>query len=334
MPRYSTTRNVALVLALVIALAPVLLHYISYSRTGHYTVSKQDISKEVGTRADEVGTAVVCTYGRNLWGGHFVWSKRHHWKSYTKNRCLRPKPASRTQNLQAHIVNLNAPSTADMAMEGFQDNSTAVVVLNACLGEEKGANSLTSIGYVYSYFDRLISCGSELASQNPKAIIAWKLDYSMVSSGSEIEELVDFAINKHVMESCGIIVLNPDHEVEGGVAQRLRQLAAHLMMSTATEVVGRLIAFQRDGLKGYGQNTLHRRCQLLLYTRKYDPFCHPVKALAHPLLITGLGGAGTHYIAQRLAAEGWRLRHEEIGQDGAVVSFPHTDPIPTGITVD
>ena len=66
--------------------------------------------------------------------------------------------------------------------------------------------------------------------------------------------------------------------------------------------------------------SLRSRCQLLALTRKYDPVCHPPSALTHPLLVTGLGGSGSHYVANALRERGWRVRHEDIDSDGAVVS--------------
>jgi hypothetical protein len=62
-------------------------------------------------------------------------------------------------------------------------------------------------------------------------------------------------------------------------------------------------------------------CQRFYNTRKYHPACMPRPAELYPLLVTGLGGSGTHDLAIRLRAQGCRVAHEEIQSDGAVSWF-------------
>jgi hypothetical protein len=60
-------------------------------------------------------------------------------------------------------------------------------------------------------------------------------------------------------------------------------------------------------------------CSSMLNTRKYDERCFPVPHVLRPVLITGLGGAGTHNVASLLQAAGILVEHEGVGPDGSVV---------------
>ena len=64
---------------------------------------------------------------------------------------------------------------------------------------------------------------------------------------------------------------------------------------------------------------IHLQCQRYINTRKYDASCMSPPSLLYPVLITGLGGCGSHHIAQRLDRMGLQLPHEELGEDGSVV---------------
>jgi hypothetical protein len=59
---------------------------------------------------------------------------------------------------------------------------------------------------------------------------------------------------------------------------------------------------------------------LMLFYR-YDSRCFPLPRRLLPVLITGLGGAGTRAIATRLQEAGVRVEHEGIGADGSVVRY-------------
>eukprot|EP01032_Pedospumella_encystans_P017319 gene17319-19740_t len=79
----------------------------------------------------------------------------------------------------------------------------------------------------------------------------------------------------------------------------------------------RLVAHQHKNLFVVTQS-LHSQCAKHYLTRKYDAQCHPPLSLTHPFLVTGLGGAGTHYAARQLRMQGWRVLHEDLDSDGAV----------------
>lgn len=64
---------------------------------------------------------------------------------------------------------------------------------------------------------------------------------------------------------------------------------------------------------------LSKLCNKYINTRKYHEECFPAPAKLYPVLITGLGGSGTHFLARELNHLGFHLSHEDIGADGAVV---------------
>jgi hypothetical protein len=74
------------------------------------------------------------------------------------------------------------------------------------------------------------------------------------------------------------------------------------------------------GLIAIDTNISNPSCRRFVNTRKYQVDCRPVISSLYPLLITGLGGSGTHESAAKLIRKGLNLPHEELGLDGSVVS--------------
>jgi hypothetical protein len=68
-------------------------------------------------------------------------------------------------------------------------------------------------------------------------------------------------------------------------------------------------------------SSLHEHCSRFVNTRKYVPTCMPEPENRHPLLVTGLGGSGSHFVANQLQEMGFQVKHEGIGRDGAVSWF-------------
>ena len=55
-------------------------------------------------------------------------------------------------------------------------------------------------------------------------------------------------------------------------------------------------------------------------SRKYTPECMPMPEVLLPVLVTGLGGGGTHFMTRVLRQEcGLKMHHEGLGIHGAVV---------------
>jgi hypothetical protein len=78
--------------------------------------------------------------------------------------------------------------------------------------------------------------------------------------------------------------------------------------------------FTQRGLIAINANISNPSCRRFVNTRKYQVDCRPVTSSLYPLLITGLGGSGTHESAAKLIKKGLNLPHEELGLHGSVVS--------------
>lgn len=72
---------------------------------------------------------------------------------------------------------------------------------------------------------------------------------------------------------------------------------------------------------GHDDGSLHAHCSKYINSRKYDPLCMPEPDFRYPLLVTGLGGSGSHFIANQLQDIGFDLPHEGLGKHGAVCWF-------------
>lgn len=75
------------------------------------------------------------------------------------------------------------------------------------------------------------------------------------------------------------------------------------------------------------QDDLSPLCSKYVFTRKFHPHCHPPSSKVKAVLVTGLGGSGTHFITNHLRSLGWRLHHEGLDDDGAVVSYALLVPL-------
>ena len=60
-------------------------------------------------------------------------------------------------------------------------------------------------------------------------------------------------------------------------------------------------------------------CQRFQNTRKYQSECMARPSVVYPLLLTGLGGSGTHAVTQQLRDHGMDVGHEELETHGSVV---------------
>lgn len=71
---------------------------------------------------------------------------------------------------------------------------------------------------------------------------------------------------------------------------------------------------------GLLQPSCPRYCYSLINSRKFGIGCFSVSFESHPILVTGLGGSGTHEVANMLNLAGLKVPHEGLGDHGSVVS--------------
>lgn len=63
-----------------------------------------------------------------------------------------------------------------------------------------------------------------------------------------------------------------------------------------------------------------RYCYSLINSRKFRVGCFSACIRLYPLLVTGLGGSGTHEVANMLNIAGLKVPHEGLDDHGSVVS--------------
>lgn len=103
---------------------------------------------------------------------------------------------------------------------------------------------------------------------------------------------------------------------------RVKLLSSYLsnFYSTEGQVVGSFNHFHGKTVISRESSTLQDACFKFVNTRKFSSTCFPSVGKRYPLLVTGLGGSGTHFVANSLQQLGFPINHESIGQLGSVVS--------------
>jgi hypothetical protein len=210
---------------------------------------------------------------------------------------------------------------------------------------------------IYLFFDELMTFVRSLRRVYDRCIIVWVLPAGSESLEPELKLLFQFLALQHLVTRMGVLVLPalPDAGVAGMLSSQLSMLYNQAQsfynhhpprkVSAAkneNEVVRRLSVInaylrpvfesegsfslfdtlhsQRNQFHNRTQQSLHATCVPLLNTRKYDVDCMPVLGKLYPLLITGLGGTGTHFLADALQELGFDVSHESLGVQGSVVS--------------
>ncbi len=112
-----------------------------------------------------------------------------------------------------------------------------------------------------------------------------------------------------------------------------------------SSVIRHIAALRRQLKSTSTPPSLQNLCAHLVYNRQYDSRCLPIMRYDHtqsgtwgyfrphsssssseadrgvlPLLVTGLGGCGSHSLSNTLRGAGYEVRHEGLDRDGAVVS--------------
>ena len=135
-----------------------------------------------------------------------------------------------------------------------------------------------------------------------------------VNRRGELFQLWAYLLIRHACLREGVpVVFQPQQPQEAfehsPLELLLRQLEALRFSPAATSVSAR---------NNDAPLSLLLRCAPLLLTRKYDAACLPPPQLQLPLLLTTLGGGGTHALASSLQSAGIDVLHEGVGAAGAV----------------
>lgn len=209
----------------------------------------------------------------------------------------------------------------------MNDNSLeSIIIFENCV---PGYDTLT-VDSIYEYYDSLVDYVTLLRRLYPNSIIIWSKP--TIPSGydvsTNIRVLHQYLILKHLIHDNGILVIQPDMikssrftTTSATTSQKIHEAMKYqlqYMNISSKESIRQLSSKLNTYTSSMKLETI---CNPLINTRKHDDRCFPYPDQLYPLLITGLGGSGTHEIANRLRGRGVRVRHEEIDTDGTVSWF-------------
>lgn len=138
---------------------------------------------------------------------------------------------------------------------------------------------------------------------------------------------------RHVLFGSGVFLLDEDRLLSAADPRSWDWNSAagkHSRKAMALRSLGRAIEQKRRLSRGLHspvpesisrpatRPALLRLCGALLNSRRYDDRCVPRPHALFPVLVTGLGGSGTHAVSDALSALGIDMPHERIGVHGSV----------------
>lgn len=203
---------------------------------------------------------------------------------------------------------------------------------------------------MYQFVDDAIVFFEKLINDHPKQIIVWKLPPSILTPSFthnlELEYVFYYLLLRNIVSKYRIFLIPIASECALLTENSSQTNCFNLILNNKLISLYSFLKSQHQGMmcppgsqycvlttmKQYLARTreesqsmpniaLRALCQKYLNTRKYHPDCMPRPTTLYPILITGLGGSGTHFMANELQKIGLHLNHEELGRDGSVVSY-------------
>ena len=214
-----------------------------------------------------------------------------------------------------------------------------ILVINDCIPGFK----TTSFLNIYQYYDRMVSLIKVLLKNYSDTIFVWSLPQFPDDMDAELVLLHHHIITNVLIKEQALVVMQP-YNLPINVTVHEKQYIDHLIrqlmhiyceisphdysvynkyaitdqyLSIILSTVYRYLLQVRNDV--ISSESLHNRCGKYIYTRKFDSFCMPRLKHVYPVLVTGLGGSGTHFITNKLRSVGFKFYHEDLGDDGAVV---------------
>lgn len=200
-----------------------------------------------------------------------------------------------------------------------------IVVIEKCRDDYDNQELL----HTYQYFDHLIDILKKWKTKFPTASIVWSVPETVRQYSRDDRIIRNFLIKKYIKEGLSVKVIFP-YRRKSDSFQRLTK--EQVKKSLVDPLQKLLLSYRVDSNSIYnhvqvenGNFSIANHCSKFIHTRKYDDKCFPSPKLdsdkIYPVLITGLGGAGTHFVSNFLNDIGYRFRHERLGKDGSVVSI-------------
>jgi len=220
---------------------------------------------------------------------------------------------------------------------GYQSTINILVIDNCIPGFQS-----TSFLNIYQYYDQMVSLVNILVKSYSDAIFVWSLPRFPSKMNKELVLLHHHIITTVLIKEQALVVMQPNnlppnpnekkfidhlisqllyidceispHDCSVYNKSAIREKNISHVLSTVHHY---LLNVRNDAVSS---GSLQDRCGKYIYTRKFDSFCMPRLKHVYPVLVTGLGGSGTHHITNSLRSAGFSFYHEAIGgEDGAVV---------------
>jgi hypothetical protein len=171
-----------------------------------------------------------------------------------------------------------------------------------------------SLSGIFSFFDHLLQVSKAFYHQSPPGkILAMHIPLDSLNLSSD-----EVLIFHHLLVT---------HLIKNRIFPFLDSTLDYLLPSSdnyKVEAETDSFTFHPNPELFSFNGSLHETCSLLLNTRKHRSACFPEFSTpilrTFPVLITGLGGAGTHFLTKELQNLGFDLAHEDISSQGSVVS--------------
>jgi hypothetical protein len=197
---------------------------------------------------------------------------------------------------------------------------------------------------IYNYYDQLLEIIFKLRDLHPDAIVVWSKPIYADDINNNIKIIHEFLIYKYLINDNGVIVMFPDNEI-GLKNERITLLEIQIKSMIEIQQYNEENNNKKKTVKLNNHNynhklkllakylsnelnyeklklskiLLHPMCSILLNTRKFNDKCLPNPLKLYPVLISGLGGSGTHQISNSLRKNKIFIKHESIDRDGSVV---------------
>lgn len=199
----------------------------------------------------------------------------------------------------------------------------SIIMFENCV---PGFNDIT-VDTIYRYYDDLLVYINFLRRKYRYSLIMWSKPVMPSDTSVIVRILHQYLTLKHLIHDNGVLVIQPEmvakrriassfnhyHNVHDAIQYQLQYM--NILSIESLKILSSKLSSQNNSSR------LAAICDPLINTRKYDERCFPYPDHLFPLLITGLGGSGTHEITNKLRERGVRVRHEQIDVDGTVSWF-------------
>lgn len=179
---------------------------------------------------------------------------------------------------------------------------------------------------IYASYDTAVAVLRRLTSISPSAQVLFLTTLPARTQSTDLRDLHKFLLTKYITSQRQVSLL-PEYKDEllfppdqHPLHAQLCASCLRLLLFVKQAVHNSLPVYQKaSDSESLSSAPLQTRCHKLLNTRKYDSKCLPKPEKLIPLLVTSLGGAGTHYSTLTLWKMGLDIKHENIDADGGVV---------------